>query len=100
MPEDDDLRSRVEQGLDTLRAGFADDGADLELTRWLDDRGVEISLTLRPDACEECIVSTELLQTMVDGVVRQAAPEIGYVRVCDPRLESVPADPHGEESGK
>ena len=87
MQEQDDLRSRVEQGLDTLRAGFADDGAGLELTGWPADRGVEISLTLRPDACAECIVSTELLQTMVDGVVRQAAPEIEYVRVFDPRLD-------------
>lgn len=87
MQEQNDLRSRVERGLDTLRAGFADDGADLELTDWPSDRGVEISLTLRPDACDECIVSTELLQTMVDGVVRQAAPEIEYVRLRDPRRE-------------
>lgn len=88
MHGSEDLSSRVEQGLDTLRAGLTADGADLEVTRWLPERGVEISLTLRPEACEECIVSTDMLQTMVDGVVRQAVPEIEYVQVSDPRLES------------
>lgn len=83
-----DTESRVEQGLDTLRSGFAADGAGLELTEWTSEHGVRITLTLQPDACEDCIVATDLLHTMVDGAIRQAAPEISQVQLVDPRTDS------------
>lgn len=80
-----DVRSRVEQSLESLRAGLAGDGADLSVTGWPSAGEVEISLVLQPDACADCIVSTDMLHTMIDGVVRQAAPEIDQIRVSDPR---------------
>lgn len=83
-----DTESRVEQGLDTLRSGFAADGAGLEVTEWTLEHGVRITLTLRPDACEDCIVAPDLLYTMVDGAIRQAAPEISQVQLVDPRTDT------------
>lgn len=82
-----DLRTRVDQGLDTLRAGLASDGGDLQVTRCDADSGVEVVLALEPDACEDCLVSEELMKTMVENIVREAAPEVSDVVFVDPRAQ-------------
>ncbi len=65
---------------------MAADGADLQISDWTSDRGVEVSLVLAVDACEECIVAPELLETVVQGAIQQAAPEVTQVKISDPRV--------------
>lgn len=78
-----DLKERVDTGLDTLRAGLVADGADLRVVA-TSETDVEVSLVITPETCEECIVSTDLMQTMITTLVGQVAPEAS-VSFIDPR---------------
>lgn len=78
-----DLLERVDSGLDALRQGLNSDGADLKVEA-LSDSNVRVSLVVTPETCEECIVSTDLMETMIKSLVGQVAPEAN-VDFVDPR---------------
>ena len=78
-----DLKDRVSAGLDALRAGLTSDGADLEVEQ-LTESDVQVSLVLTSETCAECIVPTDVMETMVQNLVGQVAPE-AQVKFIDPR---------------
>lgn len=78
-----DLLERVDSGLDALRAGLNSDGADLKVEA-LSDTDVQVSLVVTPETCQECIVPTDLMETMIKNLIGQVAPE-ATVNFIDPR---------------
>jgi Fe-S cluster biogenesis protein NfuA len=67
-----DLRSRVEQVLDTIRPYIQGDGGDLEL---VDIVGGMVQIRLA-GACVGCMHSMMTLQAGVERMLKEALPEI------------------------
>lgn len=80
-----DLQQRIDKSLDALRMGLTADGADLKVVA-RSESDVEVSLVITPETCQDCIVSTDLMETMVKNLVSQEAPEVN-VTLIDPREE-------------
>jgi hypothetical protein len=74
------LTDELEPLAESLRA----DGADLSLESVVDGT-VRIRLVLGPDACLECILPKEHLETVLMAALHKADPTIVAVRVEDPR---------------
>lgn len=85
MALDAGIGAKVDEALEDLRAGLVTDGGDLKVTGGSGTTQVEVSLVLTPDACQECIVAPEMVESMVTGLVTQAVPSIEQVRYVDPR---------------
>lgn len=68
----------VQLAIEKLRPGLASDGFDLRLGR-VDDTSVEVVLEAKPDACHDCLVSDEMLTSMLETVIHQENPNAGPV---------------------
>lgn len=86
MTLDRDVERQVDAALESLRAGLATDGGDLKVTGGSGTSSVEVSLVLAPDACQECMVPPDMVESMITGIVTRAVPTIDQVRYIDPRL--------------
>lgn len=74
----------VASALDEYRQMLQVDGADLELMG-VTDGVVELKLLFGPETCEECVLSKDMLETiLLDGLQKQDR-SIAQVVVEDPR---------------
>jgi 2-polyprenyl-6-methoxyphenol hydroxylase-like FAD-dependent oxidoreductase len=77
-----DVRGAVAELDDLVSA----DGARFELERWDDTTSVvRLRLVIGDDACAECVVPRELLETIALNRLRQAVPGVAAVTIVDPR---------------
>jgi Fe-S cluster biogenesis protein NfuA len=74
MPED--LRTRVEAVIGTIRPLLQADGGDVELVSILDDGTVNVKLK---GACGGCPMSRLTLKRGIETRVKQAVPEVKSV---------------------
>ena len=102
-----DVRTRVEQALDSVRPYLGTHGGDVELLEVTDEGTVRLRLL---GSCDGCPSSSVTLELAVEGAIEAAAPEVTSIQVETPstsgasggavipvsalrtRLESEPAD--------
>ena len=75
-----DLKSKVESALDSMRPFLAADGGDMELVNITDDMIVELRLL---GSCQTCNMSQMTLKAGVEEAVKRVAPEIVAVVAID-----------------
>ena len=73
---DNDIRSRVEASLDTMRPYLKDDGGNVEVVEITDDMEVRVRLV---GACSTCPTSYMTMKAGIETAVKQAVPEIKSV---------------------
>ena len=71
-----DLKTKVEGALETMRPFLAADGGDMELVGITDDMVVQLRLL---GSCKECNMSEMTLKAGIEEAVKRAAPEITAV---------------------
>ena len=76
MPDDDDLRSRVEEVLGTIRAMLQSHGGDVELVDILEDGTVNVKLK---GACGGCPMSRITLKQGIQTRLKEVVPEVKTV---------------------
>lgn len=75
--EDQDMRKRVLEALDSVRGALQADGGDVELVEVIEDQGtVKVRLT---GACGGCPMAQMTLQMGIERVIKQQVPEIKQV---------------------
>lgn len=75
--EDQDMRKRVLEALDSVRGALQADGGDVELVEVIEDQGtVKVRLT---GACGGCPMAQMTLQMGIERVIKQQVPEIKRV---------------------
>ena len=80
--------SNLTDELEPLAESLRADGADLRLEGVVDGT-VQIRLVLGPDACEECILPKEHLETVLMAALHKADPTVLAVRIEDPREQGL-----------
>ena len=73
---DEDLRKRIEDGLDSIRPFLIADGGEVRLHRITDDMVVELKLL---GACGICPMSAMTLRAGIEQALRHAVPQISRV---------------------
>ncbi len=110
-----DVRTRVEQALDSVRPYLGTHGGDVELLEVTDEGAVRLRLL---GSCDGCPSSAVTLELAVEGAIEAAAPEVTAIHVETPsastasgapavipvaslrtRLESAPASDGGRSWG-
>lgn len=71
-----DLKTKVEGALESMRPFLAADGGDMELVGITDDMVVELRLL---GSCKNCNMSEMTLKAGVEEAVKRVAPEITAV---------------------
>jgi len=71
-----DLKTKVEGALETMRPFLAADGGDMELVGITDDMVVQLRLL---GSCKECNMSEMTLKAGIEEAVKRVAPEITAV---------------------
>ncbi len=71
-----DLKTKVEGALESMRPFLAADGGDMELVGITDDMVVQLRLL---GSCKTCNMSEMTLKAGVEEAVKRAAPEITAV---------------------
>jgi Fe-S cluster biogenesis protein NfuA len=75
--EDQGMRNRVLEALDSVRGALQADGGDVELVEVIEDQGtVKVRLT---GACGACPMAQMTLQMGIERVIKQQVPEIKRV---------------------
>jgi Fe-S cluster biogenesis protein NfuA len=75
--EDQGMRKRVLEALDSVRGALQADGGDVELVEVIEDQGtVRVRLT---GACGGCPMAQMTLQMGIERVIKQQVPEIKRV---------------------
>jgi hypothetical protein len=80
-----DVNSTLEPLAESLRA----DGADL-LVEGRDGATLRVRLVLGPEACLDCILPREHLESVLLAAAKQADPAIAEVQLDDPRESETP----------
>lgn len=75
-----DLKSKVEGALESMRPFLAADGGDMELVNITDDMIVQLRLL---GSCQTCNMSQMTLKAGVEEAVKRVAPEIVAVVAID-----------------
>lgn len=75
-----DLKSKVESALDSMRPFLAADGGDMELVNITEDMIVQLRLL---GSCQTCNMSQMTLKAGVEEAVKRVAPEIVAVVAID-----------------
>ena len=73
---DEDLRRRIEEGLDSIRPYLNADGGSVKLRNITKDMVVELELL---GACGSCPMSTMTLRAGIEQALRHAVPHIRRV---------------------
>lgn len=76
-----DLRTRVEQALDSVRPYLGTHGGDVELLEISDEGAVRLRLL---GSCDGCPSSSVTLELAVEGAIEAAAPEVTSIEVETP----------------
>ncbi len=75
--EDQGMKKRVIEALDSVRGALQADGGDVELVDVIEDQGVvKVRLT---GACGGCPMAQMTLQMGIERVIKQKVPEIKQV---------------------
>ncbi len=75
--EDQDVRKRVLEALDSVRGALQADGGDVELVEVIEDQGtVKVRLT---GACGGCPMAQMTLQMGIERIIKQQVPEVKQV---------------------
>ena len=77
------LETRVSRVLAEVGASL-DEGASLRLVA-LDDGVARVELRVEPEACEDCIVPLEMLQTIIESRLAKAGHAVRRVDMVDGR---------------
>ncbi len=72
----EDIKTRIEQALETIRPYLRVDGGDVELVRVTEDRIVEVRLT---GACKGCPMAMMTLRAGIERALMRSIPEIRRV---------------------
>ncbi len=83
----EDLHSRIDKALDSIRPYLETDGGDVRLVEVTDDMTVKLELL---GACGSCPMSTMTLKAGVEEAIKRAVPEIKHVHAVNITL---PDDP-------
>lgn len=75
-----DLKSKVESALESMRPFLAADGGDMELVNITEDMIVQLRLL---GSCQTCNMSQMTLKAGVEEAVKRVAPEIVAVVALD-----------------
>jgi Fe-S cluster biogenesis protein NfuA len=86
----DDLATRVERALDSVRPMLAGHGGDVELLD-IDPEAGAVHLNLL-GSCHGCPSSTLTLRLAVERAITEAAPEIVLIDVEQPTTETSPSE--------
>jgi Fe-S cluster biogenesis protein NfuA len=81
LPDDPDLRRRIEETLDAIRPYLMADGGSVRLLRLTDDMVVELELL---GACGTCPMSPTTLRAGIEQAIRRAVPEVSRVEAVTP----------------
>lgn len=76
MAEQQELLSRVEKAIDTIRPYLKTDGGDVRIVEITDDYVVKIELL---GSCGSCPMSPMTMKNGVEEAVKRAVPEITQV---------------------
>ncbi len=77
LMENQGMKKRVLEALDSVRGALQADGGDVELVEIIEDQGVvKIRLT---GACSGCPMSQMTLQMGIERVLKQQIPEVKQV---------------------
>ncbi|MEM7655421.1 MAG: NifU family protein [Bacteroidota bacterium] len=76
MNETNDLRTRIEKALDTVRDYLRSDGGDVRIHQITEEGVLEVELM---GNCEICSMSQMTMKAGIEQVVLRAAPEISQV---------------------
>ena len=76
----EDLVSRVESALDSIRPYLRKDGGDIELVEITDEGLVQVKLV---GACESCPMSFMTMKAGVEESIRSAVPEITRIEAIN-----------------
>ena len=80
---------RVKSALLGFCESMRTDGLDLVMER-VEGTKVYFNLVVTPEACDECILSTAFLETVLLSKIRDSVPEITTVSVTDSRHSASP----------
>lgn len=75
---------QVQKALEGLCKGLRSDGADLVVDS-ANEENIELSLILKENACLECIVPIDVLQSHVRIVLSKAFEKLPQIVLHDPR---------------
>lgn len=81
--QDDALRQRIEDTLDTIRPYLMADGGSVRLQNVTDDMVVELELL---GACGTCPMSAMTLRAGIEQALKRAVPEIARVEAVSPAV--------------
>ncbi|MEL7531855.1 MAG: NifU family protein [Bacteroidota bacterium] len=76
----EDLKTRVETALDSIRDYLQSDGGDVRVHNIREDGVVELELM---GACESCSMSNMTMKAGIEQVIFRAAPEITKVEAIN-----------------
>ena len=76
----EDLVSRVESALDSIRPYLRKDGGDIELVEITDEGLVRVRLV---GACESCPMSFMTMKAGVEESIRSAVPEVTRIEAIN-----------------
>ena len=76
----EDLKTRVETALDSIRDYLQSDGGDVRVHQIREDGVVELELM---GACESCSMSNMTMKAGIEQVIFRAAPEITKVEAIN-----------------
>jgi Fe-S cluster biogenesis protein NfuA len=83
MNTSEELRTRVEAALDTVRDYLRSDGGDVRIHQIREDGVVELELL---GNCEMCSMSQMTMKAGLEQVILRAAPEINQVQAINGQL--------------
>ncbi|HNP19846.1 MAG TPA: NifU family protein [Fulvivirga sp.] len=86
----EDLHSRIDKALDSIRPYLETDGGDVRLVEVTDDMTVKLELL---GACGSCPMSTMTLKAGVEEAIKREVPEIKHVHAVNITL---PDDPNAK----
>lgn len=75
-----ELKTKVEDALDSIRDYLQSDGGDVRLHQIRDDMVVELELL---GNCEACSMSSMTMKAGIEQVIRRAVPEIEGVEAIN-----------------
>lgn len=70
----------IEQALEGLRPSLAEDGFELKVIS-VEGNDVTVALEAGENACLDCLVPGEVMQKIVDAVIRGKVPNIGRIQL-------------------
>ncbi|MEZ4775804.1 MAG: NifU family protein [Bacteroidia bacterium] len=73
---DEQLKSRIELAIDSVRSYLQSDGGDVRIHRISEDGVVELELL---GSCESCSMSVMTMKAGLEQVILRAAPEVTRV---------------------